>query len=55
MARGKKLTGEETVGILNLKEGGSLSIREIAREIDRSESVVRHFLQNVDNYGKNYS
>lgn len=52
MPRGKYLTDLEKGKILAYFDG-KLSIPEIARKINRSDKVVRNFLRNQDNYGKN--
>jgi transposase len=53
MGRGKRLTAEEIGNIKCLREEG-YSNREIARRIHRSAKVVNNFVQDIENYGKNY-
>lgn len=52
MPRGKLLTDEEKGKILAFAEE-KLCLREIARRLQRSHNVVRNFLANQQNYGKN--
>lgn len=40
------------MGVLDFTECGLLSMREIARKINRSKEVVRNIQKNPDNYGK---
>lgn len=54
MGHGKPLTEAEKAKISTLKNYLKLSNRKIAREINRSEKVVRNFLKNRENYGQNY-
>jgi transposase len=53
MGRGKRLTAEDIGSIKCLREEG-YSNREIARRIHRSAKVVNNFVQDIENYGKNY-
>jgi transposase len=53
MDRGKRLTAEDIGSIKCLREEG-YSNREIARRIHRSAKVVNNFVQDIENYGKNY-
>lgn len=55
MGHGKSLTEAEKAKISTLKDYMKLSNRQIAKEISRSECVVRNFLKNRDNYGQNKS
>ena len=55
MARGKQLNEAEKAKISTLKDILKMSNRQIAKEIDRTEHVVRNFLKNRENYGKNKS
>jgi hypothetical protein len=50
MGRGKRLTAEDIGSIKCLRD----SNREIARRIHRSAKVVNNFVQDIENYGKNY-
>lgn len=52
MGRGKSLSNEERVKIEVLKSE-NYSYREIAQKLSPSKNVVRNFLQNKENYGKN--
>lgn len=52
MPRGAYLTEIEKGKILALFDEG-ISKREIGRRIDRSDCVVRNFLKDIENYGKN--
>lgn len=54
MGRGKPLTESEKSKISTLKDYTSLSINKIAKEIHRSKHVVLNFINNRENYGKNY-
>jgi IS30 family transposase len=53
MGRGKRLTSEENGSIKCLREE-MYSNREIARRIHRSAKVVNNFVQDIENYRKNY-
>lgn len=53
MGRGKPLTKAEKAKISTLKDYTSFSNRQIAKEISRSEFVVRNFLKDRENYGTN--
>lgn len=53
MGHGKRLTEAEKAKISTLKEYTSMSNRQIAKEVNRNEKVVRNFLKNPENYGKN--
>lgn len=55
MARGKKLNDVEKAEIKALKEHSGMSNREIARNIKRSEKVVRNFLKDRIGYGQKKS
>lgn len=53
MPRGKQLTDIEKQRIVDLKNSG-MTQREIATEINRSQGVVKNFLQaGIENYGTN--
>lgn len=52
MGHGKRLTEAEKAKISTLKDYNSLSNVQIAKEVNRSEKVVRNFLKNRENYGK---
>lgn len=54
MGRGKPLSEAEKAKISTLKDYLNMSNRQIAKEINRSKCVVRNFLENRENYGKNY-
>lgn len=53
MGHGKRLTEAEKAKISTLKDYTSMSNRQIAKEVKRSKDVVRNFLENRENYGKN--
>lgn len=53
MARAKLLSELEKVKISTLKDYNKMSNRQIAKEINRSEHVVRNFLKNREKYGQN--
>jgi IS30 family transposase len=53
MGRGKRLTAEDIGSIKCLREEG-YSNRKIARRIHRSAKFVNNFVQDIENYGKNY-
>ena len=55
MARANRLSEVEKVKISTLKDYNKMSNRQIAKEINRSEHVVRNFLKNRENYGQNKS
>lgn len=50
--RGKRLNDIEKGKILGFFESG-VALREIARRMERSDTVVRNFLNDQENYGKN--
>lgn len=52
MGSGKKLNESEKVKISTLKDYRNMSNRQIAKEVSRSEKVVRNFLKNRQIYGK---
>lgn len=51
---GPPLSEAEKAKILTLKDYLNMSNRQIAKGVNRSKDVVRNFLQNRENYGKNY-
>lgn len=51
MPRGTKLS-EVDIAIIKTLHKRGVSNRKIASEIDRSETVVRHYLSNPSNYGQ---
>lgn len=53
MGHGKRLTEAEKAKISTLKDYLSMSNRKIAKEVNRSEKVIRNYLENRENYGKN--
>jgi DNA-binding NarL/FixJ family response regulator len=53
MGRGKRPHAKEIGSIKCLREEG-YSNREIGRRIHRSAKVVNNFVQDIENYGKNY-
>jgi transposase len=53
MGRGKRLTAEDIGSIKCLREEG-YSNREIAIRFHRSAKFVNNFVQDIENYGKNY-
>lgn len=53
MGLGKTLTSEEISKIKVLKETSDMSNRQIAKVIGRDEKVIRNYLIDPDNYGKN--
>ena len=53
MGRGKPLTEAEKAKISKLKDYDKMSNRQIAMEIGRGECVVRNFLKDRENYGRN--
>lgn len=55
MGKGQPLTEAEKAKISTLKDYVELSNRQIAKEIGRSECVVRNFLKNRENYGQSKS
>lgn len=55
MGKGKPLSEAEKAKISTLKDYNKMTNRHIAKEIGRSKDVVRNFLQNRENYGKNYT
>lgn len=54
MSRGKKLSADEKLEILSLREKGK-SYREISTIIGRSLCVISLFLKNPQKYGKNHA
>lgn len=53
MPKGKYLSQEEKYTILAYRKK-NMSIKQISKDIGRSRCVVRNFLQDPENYGKNY-
>lgn len=53
MGHGKPLTEAEKAKISTLKDYNKISNRQIAKEISRGECVVRNFLRDRENYGRN--
>ena len=55
MGKGKVLTEVEKAKISTLKDYLKLLNRQVAKEIDHREYIVRKFLQNPEKYGENKS
>ncbi|CAD7089195.1 unnamed protein product [Hermetia illucens] len=53
MGHGEPLTEMEKAKIATLKDYMIMSNQKIAKEINQSEKIVRNFLENRENYGKN--
>jgi transposase len=54
MGRGKRLSAEDIGSIKCLRAEG-YSNRKIARRIHCSVKIVNNFVQDIENYGKNYT